>query len=67
MSKPKRPTPRPNPNVVVLRASNVKYVASLTGETEGYLKEILERKAAQGVYAVHIPLDTRLFLRREGE
>lgn len=53
-------------SVVVLRPDNVSYVASVTGETEGYLKEVLARNAEQGIYSVKIPLDVRVFTRREG-
>ena len=53
-------------NSIELRKSNVKYVSRMTGETEAYLRELLDSKAKEGIYAVQIPLDTRLYLRREG-
>lgn len=56
----------PDPNSIALRRSNVKYVSRMTGESETYLKELLDRKAEEGVYEVYIPLDARLYFRREG-
>ena len=50
---------------ITLRATNIDYVASLTGLHKSELKQFLEQAKEDGHYEVQLPLGVMVFTRKE--
>lgn len=50
---------------IILRPTNIGYVANVTGHSKADLKHMLEVAARDGRYEVRVPYGTKLFTRDE--